>query len=313
MVTPTPNMSGSTPSKKITYGYIEVLRIVAILGVIWFHIDGLAYRRLAYSGLIVFVIITVVLSGQSKKTTNLIDFAKTRGKRLLIPWLFWLSIYSIANLIKGQAAIPFSHDYFSTVLAGPWIGLWYLPFAYTVSLLAFCVYRAAKQISHQTIYTIALATGMLLLFLAEFARKNVDLFRPWSQWLHAAPAIPFGFAIASLIKCRPSPARIALICITPILYALITKLSDPGLTLTYTIAVPLTVIAFLHPIELPPHFNTMGVLCMGAYLTHGGLISVLKKLLPHTATPYMLFTLVSIGAFGLTYLVKKAPLIRHTV
>jgi hypothetical protein len=112
-----------TPAKT-RFGCIEPLRVVAILGVIWFHIDGLPHRRVAFSGLIVFVLLTTVLGCFAAQNSGFFVFLGKRAQRLLVPWGVWFGVYFALNLIIGRPGLPSSPDPVSAILAGPWIGLW---------------------------------------------------------------------------------------------------------------------------------------------------------------------------------------------
>lgn len=291
---------------------IELLRIIAVLGVVWFHIDGLAFRRIGFSGLIVFVLIATALAGSSHGYT-LATFLNKRARRLLLPWVFWFLAYLCLNLVTGRTALPYRHDPISAILAGPWIGLWYLPFAMVASLVTFALYRAIGRIPLRPAVLGMLACGVGQLFLVDSLRRSGAAVPPWAQWLHASAALPFGVAIAKMLAGNRNPWEIAAVCAAPLVYAGWSRFADPGLALTYLIAVPLTTGAFLLPAHLPRSVPVLGSLCMGVYLLHGALISLLKFVSPFPLSPYLLFALTAVIAFGATFMLKRVPLVRDLV
>jgi hypothetical protein len=179
-----------------------------------------------------------------------------------------------------------------------------------VSGLVFLAQEMTRRVSNRVSFFSALACATALLFLAEGARRTGPLAPPWAQWLQAAPAICFGFVIYKLLQGPKTWWEVAAVCTAPLLYSGFSQFSDPGLATTYLIAVPLTTMAFLLQVDLPHPTAVLGSLCMGVYVLHGGLISLLKYALPSTGSAYLLFVLTALFAFAATLLLKRVPLVR---
>jgi fucose 4-O-acetylase-like acetyltransferase len=301
------------PQKKPNYGSVELLRVVAILGVIWFHIPGLPGRRVAFTGLIVFVILTAAFSAISAVNSTFSQFAIKRSRRLLIPWIIWSVVYAAINKALGRPLWPHANDYFSGILAGPWIGLWYLPFALIVSLLAYPVQRAFKLVSEPVRFYSCIGCGLVLLFLAGIIRRELALTPPWGQWLHALPAAAFGYALSLLITDKAARWNVFLFICIPLIYATASRFEDMGLSLTYVLAMPLTALAFMVKVNPPSIVTSLGALGFGVYVLHGGLISVMGRIPPFNSSPYWVFALTTIAAFSAASLFKRIPLLRNSL
>ena len=72
---------------------LELLRSVSAFGIVWFHIVDAPARDIGYTGLVVFVLLSVALSQTSTSAVNLRQFALRRFRRLAPPWAFWCVIY----------------------------------------------------------------------------------------------------------------------------------------------------------------------------------------------------------------------------
>jgi len=222
-------------------------------------------------------------------------------------------VYGMLNLFVGKSLLPRSTDPVSAILAGPWIGLWYLPFIMVACMGAYWVFRLGSGVSSNVMLFAGLIGGLVALTFAESIRQEGFGLRPWSQWVHAMPAIPFSFAISSLLRSPMKKWTVALVCITPLCFAVFTKFSDPGLWLTYVIAIPATTTALLTKLVLPKWMTSQGAYVMGVYVVHGALLAALGRVLPAGSSPYLLFGATAIGAFVASVALRQIPLVRETV
>jgi len=237
-------------------------------------------------------------------------FIGKRSYRLLLPWAFWFFAYGTINLIAQRPLLPSHGDMFSNIMSGPWIGLWYLPFAFIVSLLVFLAPNKELRAFRWVILWTYLLLGTGILLAAQSMRADWDLRAPWAQWIHASAAIPFGFAIALVMRHRFSWLAPFTICIAPFFFAAATGYADPGLALTYMIAVPATTIAFVSKPIPSKTVTNLGKLVMGVYLLHGAVISAVKIALGTGTPPYVIYFLSVIASFSTTFVLRKAPFFR---
>lgn len=301
----------SQPETKRTFEGVELLRVLSILGIIWFHIEGLPYRRAGFSGLIAFVLVLVVLAGRFPENTTLKVFLIKRSRRILLPWIFWFAIYSCLNVVNGRPPLQSAGGLISSILAGPWIGLWFLPFAFLVSFLSWAVARIPYGAFSWGKFILLLSLSFLGLHVAQTFRELETTTKPWGQWLHAAPAIPLGMAVTIALHRRSNWPAILGICLIPVLYAVTSRYSDPGLALPYMIAAPCTLLAFLLQIKMPLLVTNSGQLVMGVYLVHGLMLSFTKRCLGPDASLFIVFGLAVLLAFSLTYFSRKFPWLRE--
>jgi fucose 4-O-acetylase-like acetyltransferase len=163
---------------------IELIRVVCSFLIVWYHSHAMGYDY-AYSGLIVFLLLSGFLWGKSKPQTVL-----SRAKRLLLPWIFWFAVYAIYNLAKGRSALPGHDGVLLNVLAGPNIHLWYLPFLF-IALVALDTIRAQapKTIICAAFFLVAWGLLVAGLFGMEFLHLWA---RPLPQYVHGLPALLLG-------------------------------------------------------------------------------------------------------------------------
>lgn len=132
---PSPTDSRDRRVKPERNDTIELLRVVAACGVIWFHMETTPFKSVGYSGLVFFLIVSVVFQMGAAERGLWHGFFRRRASRLLVPWAAWFVIYGLLNLVKGKVLFPYSSGIVPDILAGPWIGLWYLPFSFISACL----------------------------------------------------------------------------------------------------------------------------------------------------------------------------------
>ncbi len=113
---------------------IEFLRILGAAGVVWFHL-GISAQEIGYGGLVLFIALgayfSIVTSGRLSS-----QFFVKRAVRILIPWLFWVFIFGLINIVRGYPAFPKGDSTSAAILIGPSVHLWYLPFALVVAVVS---------------------------------------------------------------------------------------------------------------------------------------------------------------------------------
>lgn len=79
-------------------GHIDTLRIIAAVGIVWFHTEGAPYRQIGYAGLPIFLLIFFSLITRRSYAETATHFLRRRYERLLKPWLFWSAVYGACRL-----------------------------------------------------------------------------------------------------------------------------------------------------------------------------------------------------------------------
>jgi len=116
---------------------VDRLRILATFGIVWFHTVGIPGRHVAYAGLAIFIMLSFAYVTLRSPMATSAAILSERFKRLLLPWAFWWLIYLAAKMGKSVLSnTPFSADIdLGWILAGPSIHLWYLPFAFVMTMI----------------------------------------------------------------------------------------------------------------------------------------------------------------------------------
>ncbi|OHB66936.1 MAG: hypothetical protein A2Y77_18340 [Planctomycetes bacterium RBG_13_62_9] len=78
---------------------IDRLRILAAIGIVWFHTKGAPGRQIAYAGLPIFLLIWFSLVASRDPLPCVRDFLRRAWDRLLAPWLFWSVVYAACKLV----------------------------------------------------------------------------------------------------------------------------------------------------------------------------------------------------------------------
>jgi fucose 4-O-acetylase-like acetyltransferase len=157
--------------------------VIASFLIVWYH-SHIAGYKYAYSGLVAFLFLSGYLWAISSRKP-----IKLRAKRLLIPWMFWFSVYGIYNLYKGRSLLPDGSPLIFSLLAGPNIHLWYLPFLF-LSLILLDQIRGRLAIRPDlTYFVVALVLLAISISGEDFFNST---FRPLPQYIFGFPALVLG-------------------------------------------------------------------------------------------------------------------------
>ena len=275
---------------------IEVLRILSMFGIVWFHTNPYQWRSVTYAGLVIFLILTPYLSGNhSKPIIN-------RTKRLILPWLIWMIIYAAINLILSK---PFSasDSLIITLISGTCFHLWFLPFIFLVHI----IFDKAKDNIPAT--TLSRAAGILavgvLLTCQIWREPSLTLGYPFAQWAHALIGILIGVFMWGLAS--PIPLKDKLILMTIIGVTLI-MFPVKGVGIPYFIGtVIFTAIIkrnYTDLISLDP--TPISKLMFGVYLIHPIIIGLYSAMGIGLADlkPVIVFMIST----GVIWLIRKLPM-----
>ncbi len=180
----------------------DYARLLAVIGIIWFHAAAPG-ALIGYSGLAFFLLLLVHLAlpqackvrDQAHRAPAFWRYAAARGQRLLWPWLVASIIYGGLKGIEVMRGSPWAAEFQTSMwLTGPALHLWFLPFAFAVSLGLWPLGRVLRQ--HAADHTTPLAFVFTGLALASLAlAQEATLAIPLAQWAYALPAVLFGVAL----------------------------------------------------------------------------------------------------------------------
>lgn len=169
---------------------VELLRLIAAFGIVVFHAGDVPGRLAAYSGLVIFVIFFLYFMPNPKKQPPY-TILKNRASRLILPWLFWSILYGTINILSKNIPCNYTSTIPGEILTGTSIHLWFLPFAFLISIP--CIYLDSNFKRSKHLPDIMGILSILALpALAYWGNISGELPIPFHQWRHALPAVFIG-------------------------------------------------------------------------------------------------------------------------
>jgi surface polysaccharide O-acyltransferase-like enzyme len=279
---------------------IESLRLLSAFGIVWFH-AGSAGLALAYSGLVVFLVLSVALGGRSGQPDG--ATVRRRAQRLLQPWLLWFGLYAAFNAARGLPVLPLDHGWAAGVLAGPSVHLWYLPFVFMV-LVTLDLLRA--HIALRTLSAAAFVLALALMAAAPWWRPvTLSLPYPALQWADAlAPVLVGVFALGAQGACWPRRTVLAMAAALVLVAAVLAAFEWVGTPYAVGVAASLLVLLRTPDIERPWPFDPgpLTDCAFGIYLSHSLVFALLlahASELSEDALPLAIFAVALAGTWAL--------------
>lgn len=168
---------------------IDLLRIVSAFGIVWFHMQapGAAVGALALS---LFLMIAGALAVGSARRRGGLAFWRARAQRVLEPWLAWSALYLAVDALRLGWVEAARLDDPLSLLIGPAVHLWFLPFLVLASGLA-----AAAAALLTTPGRVRLAAALLAVpcALPSLALHEGLLPEPFAQW--SVAIVPFAYGL----------------------------------------------------------------------------------------------------------------------
>src|SRR5262249_52523884 len=104
----------------------DVLRIAAISAIVWFHTGAPGSEYMVWR-LPALTMISSMLASSRPQRRSVVEQARRSASRLLVPWLFWCSIYGVVELLdylrKGEWIVDDLGPY--VLLSGTSVHLWF--------------------------------------------------------------------------------------------------------------------------------------------------------------------------------------------
>lgn len=273
----------SVPAQRVAG--LDLLRIIAAVGIIWFHTKGAPYAQIGYAGLPVFLLIYFSLVTRQSQLHATGEFLKRRWDRLLKPWLFWSAVYGVCRVAKAAYALDTGslEQMFSveTLLVGTCVHLWYLPYAFASGLFIHVLNRRMLKVNDTTVVLAATLLGALVLVAGTVSLQIHRLPPPLPQWEFGLAAIPLGLAVGRSLAVPSRRTRrllVSLIGATTLgTCAILTSLGFSSTATPYSLAILLVCLAFGWQINTNGFITTVAPLTLGIYLLHP---LVMRGLLP---------------------------------
>jgi surface polysaccharide O-acyltransferase-like enzyme len=192
---------------------IEIIRIISAFAIIWFH-SGAQGSEISYAGLVVFLVVSIYLASRSSLFGKM--YLVGIGKRLLVPWIFWLMIYGILNLLMGRTIVPLERGFIFGVLTGSSVHLWFVPFLF----ICLAIYSFIKIYVSEKVMAIFSASLVVIVLVSTpiWRLKSIEFGAPLAQYFHALPGFFLGvyFANANALQVKYNLLLLALMAIAEI-------------------------------------------------------------------------------------------------
>jgi fucose 4-O-acetylase-like acetyltransferase len=258
-----------------------------MFGIVWFHLEHIAFRTVAYAGLPIFLLLSFAVAERHEAAGAFMPFAKKKFDRLIVPWVVWSLAYAAPKLVKvfiRRAHFSDVFDY-SMLLSGTRAHLWYLPFVFVMSLGIYLIHTAAQNVRPTAIIVTGLAVGCIAIVASSAALgKYAGVGSPFGEWIFAAPAVALGFAFGRIQWGRfVGNKRAVFACTGVILTALFLLLYAAGLdklAVPYGIGIVLVCMSFIWPGNGSRFLVQWAPLTFGIYLIHPMLGSVVDAKAP---------------------------------
>lgn len=181
---------------------IDLLRFLAALGIVADHAMGRDLWFVGYPSLALFLILIAYFGVGSFLRHGGERFWSSRAVRLLRPWLFWCLFYRLVLEWRREGPFVLLADPW-TLLIGPSIHLWFLPFA---ALALVFVPLVAREVNDRVALALASA-GIAVLWVAlglvhaqvidaAWLGEGDGLPPPLPQWAFALPIYLWGAVAA---------------------------------------------------------------------------------------------------------------------
>lgn len=267
VVEPSELTDASKPSSVRLSGF-EWLRFAACIGIVWFHVKAPG-GRIGYSGLPILMAMSVAFALNSCRG-GFRAIVRERGKRLLVPWIFWSLVFAAA---KGLHAGP---KWWSSIasfdplmlLAGPSSHLWYLPFAFVVTCIASVIGESQRR-EHSTGFAIVFYAMAVGAFWLEVSRASGQLPSPVAEWSFALPSVFIGLMLGEIAMHRPAGWLCSVCCLVAAgTFWLVGSAYDGNQRVPYACGLALLSFAYCGVRVAGPWVMKLGSVAFGVYLVH---------------------------------------------
>ncbi len=192
-------------SVNVKSGYkrsVDLARFVAAFGIVWDHARA-PYADIGYTALALFLVLTSFLAVGSFERSDGQRFWISRAQRIMLPWLVWCAFYRLVfEYVSDEPAQPLSDPW--TLLIGPSVHLWFLPFVMiflvTIPWVSRFIDRPIRlYLAAVLLAMIAIPLGLMHAKLAPAAWfiTEAQFPQPLPQWFYSLPLFWFGAILAA--------------------------------------------------------------------------------------------------------------------
>ncbi len=257
---------------------LDYARFLAAVGIIVFHV-GTVGGSIGYAALPFFLMLLVVLAFSSAEHLGFKDYMRGRASRLLVPWAMWSLVYGalkLAEVALTDATLPSEFSSWM-LLTGPSIHLWFMPFAFSASLLIWPLAGFVALFSDRWRGIFA-AVGVTLAVLLITMLSGITTAPPFAQWFFALPAVAFGAGIGCLLGASNLAGIVTLY--TAALAVGVWAAGWPNGSSQLVIASAALSICIALPTRTRPVASWLADISVTLYLAHPLVVAVLLRLTP---------------------------------
>ena len=190
--------------KTIKSGYrrsVDLARFVACFGIVWDHARA-PYADVGYTALALFLVLTSFLAVGSFERSDGSAFWFARARRIALPWLVWCAFYRVVYEVVSDEPFALLSDPW-TLLIGPFIHLWFLPFVMIFLVMIPTISRLIDRPERMYLAAVLLAIVSIPLGLMHAKVDPTGWFfgtdafpQPLPQWFFSLPLFWFGAILA---------------------------------------------------------------------------------------------------------------------
>lgn len=301
---------------------IDLLRFVAAFGIVWAHVlNPNPLAAIGYTSLAIFLMMVPFLSvrfyeerarrakeGTAPALPRRRYRMSRRMSRLILPWLFWCGFYKALLVAQsGDLKTLFVITDPWSLLVGPVVHLWFLPFIFVLSgfvILSPQVFRTRESV------IIGSVLAFIVSMLTMWAHDTGTLVTPLAQWAFGTPPFLYGLLLAYGIKFRVIWAPVAFFIGT----ALFSELREGADYWPFHFVLTAVIFALAWKVEIKSAmFQKLGALAYGIYLIHPFYMMVWYHFMGSEHNQiigiFVIFTLATISAA----IMRKRPYLRALV
>jgi len=296
---------GSKQNALVDYG-----RFAASIGIVLFH-SKLPGASIGLAALPLFTIFFCYFGIVSNRKATFEDSISERNARLMVPWYFWCAVYGAAKLAEVLVSGRPLQSEFSWFMLGTGtsIHLWFLPFAFLLSLVQYW-FVWPYRLSPNT-FTV-LSVVFFGLSLACFSiGPETQLAPPWAQWLYVIPPAIFGILLALVRGSRSKLVIVAGLAASVAGTALLFQWTH-GL-LQFAVSAAVAAPLLLNYLPSTALSSALGRATMGVYLVHPLVFSLVSRVTGESMSSVALLLVVIVSSTGIALLAQLHSLSRRFV
>ncbi len=254
---------------------LDMLRLAAAFVIVLFH-AGSPGGQVMPAAMAIFAALLGYFARADRSDLPVAARVSKRADRLLRPFLVWGAFYAALRVADAWVA---QEPALAALVAwlppqGTMGALWFLPFAFVVSLGVSAACRALPVIATPMVaLPLACIVSVLWVPMLDATQPDPAL----AVYLDYVPAVGFGIALSAAAGVR---ARLFLTGATALLIGLGLSQAGYGGTMPLTLGIPLLSCALLLPRPGTRLTRTMADLSMAVYLVHLFVLAVSLRVLP---------------------------------